>query len=415
MTIPTIHQSLKQYDLIGWSSRVWPPISAMTNRKRYLILLAIVLAVIIVYKLNNQLIPYSTLHIHQNYLLNKIQEKSYIDSVVDDDQDVDLSFHNISHLSVKEYQFIVLLWTKYFGSDSWSGVDLKTLNCSHSNCLLTDDRSRLSRSDAVFFHWRDINPRDLPHIHKSGQKWILYNWESPHYSPEYRIRRLASDIDWTMTYRRDSDIYVPYGSVDRCRRQWLNEDLFDGKQRNVAWIVSNCDTPGNREQYVQELQKYIDVDIYGSCGQYSCPRDDSCLQMLEKKYKFYLSFENSLCKDYITEKLFHIVEYDIIPVVYGSANYMQIMANRSVINVNDFRSPQELAEYLKELSNDKQKYNSYFKWKLSYCPKRTQFTYFCQMCRKLNEYYGKRVDHWKRNKLINWWFKEAYCRNPKYT
>ncbi|CAG2173321.1 unnamed protein product, partial [Oppiella nova] len=303
-------------------------------------------------------------------------------------------------------EYRVLLWHKRFGSDDWSRLDLKTLNCNFSNCLLTEDKSQLDSVDAVFFHWWDINPSDLPHNHIPGQKWILYNWEPPVYTRKLKGRAIADQIDWVMSYRTDSDIYVPYGSVIPCDNKWQNEDLFDGKNRSVAWIVSNCHSDGNREEYVRELVKYIDIDIYGGCGQYQCPRDDSCLQMIEKKYKFYLSFENSvnwlsisisistevvvntsaremilLCKDYVTEKLFHIAQYNIIPVVYGSANYSQIMPKNSYINTADFGSPQELANHLKEISSDKQKYNSYMNWKNTYCSQMTYYKYFCSLCK----------------------------------
>jgi hypothetical protein len=74
----------------------------------------------------------------------------------------------------------------------------------------------------------------------------------------------------------------------------------------VAWFVSNCNGNNARQKYVQELQKYITVDIYGKCGTKSCARSTKreCFEMLNQDYKFYLAFENANCKDYITEKLF---------------------------------------------------------------------------------------------------------------
>jgi hypothetical protein len=77
------------------------------------------------------------------------------------------------------------------------------------------------------------------------------------------------------------------------------------KTKQVAWFVSNCGARTRRLEYARELQKYIGVDIYGSCGDKTCPRGDpQCTNLLNKDYKFYLSFENSHCKDYITEKFF---------------------------------------------------------------------------------------------------------------
>lgn len=78
------------------------------------------------------------------------------------------------------------------------------------------------------------------------------------------------------------------------------------KNKEVAWLVSNCQAKSGRLDYVKELSKYIGVDIYGLCGNdRTCPRSRDCFKdVIEPQYYFYLSFENSLCQDYVTEKLY---------------------------------------------------------------------------------------------------------------
>ena len=39
-------------------------------------------------------------------------------------------------------------------------------------------------------------------------------------------------------------------------------------------MVSNCRAINERENYARELGKYIDVDVYGQCGNNSCRRDE---------------------------------------------------------------------------------------------------------------------------------------------
>ena len=35
----------------------------------------------------------------------------------------------------------------------------------------------------------------------------------------------------------------------------------------VAWFCSNDEiTPGRREDYVQQLRKHVQIDVYGECG-----------------------------------------------------------------------------------------------------------------------------------------------------
>ncbi len=108
---------------------------------------------------------------------------------------------------------------------------------------------------------------------------------------------------------------------------------------------------------MKELQKYIDVDIFGKCGQLKCSKDKKCYEMIAKNYKFYLAFENSvsfliilllsifsflyylvfpqqLCKDYVTEKFYRTVNYDIIPVSKEFLANLKISRRKFSINLS---------------------------------------------------------------------------------
>ena len=52
--------------------------------------------------------------------------------------------------------------------------------------------------------------------------------------------------------------------------------------------------------------RYVKVDVYGGCGRMRCLRTEfsRCRKLLNDDYKFYLSFENSNCDHYITEKFY---------------------------------------------------------------------------------------------------------------
>ena len=138
-----------------------------------------------------------------------------------------------------------------------------------------------------------------------------------------------------------------------------------GKKHLAAWFVRHCSTNSRREMYVKEMQKYADIHIYG-CGPYKCPKSSGkyCYEeLLNNDYKFYLSFENSFCKDYVTEKLWRVMSINIVPVVMGHVNYSHIMPTHSYIDVRDFASPKHLVDYLKRLDANDTLYNEYFRWK----------------------------------------------------
>lgn len=245
--------------------------------------------------------------------------------------------------------------------------------------------------DAIIFHEPTLSVEtQLPIRRSSNQIYIYFSIESPITSP---VIISSNFYNWTMTYRRDSDLYFPYGSFSKSRSNFteLNLTQFNKKTKLIAWFVTNCWSDGAiyRKKYVEEIQKYIPVDIYGPCGNLSCPgrRSLQCYHMLDDNYKFYLSFENSLCQDYITEKLYNILNYtNVVPVVFGFADYKSLAPAGSYINAEDFKSVKELTDYIYEVGSDFTKYKQYFKWKEEYeVSVDVQEQFCCQLCKKLHE------------------------------
>lgn len=165
-------------------------------------------------------------------------------------------------------------------------------------------------------------------------------------------------------------------------------------------------------EYVQELQKHIPVDIYGKCGSLPCANASGtfpCDYKIATDYKFYLSFENSICTDYVTEKFFNTLLLPIVPIVLGGADYASLAPIHSYINVADFKSPKDLAQYLLYLDKNDEEYLKYLQWKLDDFAILRRFP-ICQLCQMLNnDHLPAKTYH----NLHQWWFgdKSDYCIN----
>ncbi|XP_076439129.1 glycoprotein 3-alpha-L-fucosyltransferase A-like [Babylonia areolata] len=200
----------------------------------------------------------------------------------------------------------------------------------------------------------------------------------------------SRSFNWTMTYRLDSTVFSPYHVlVYRGEQKNTNyTQVAVNKEKSAAWFVSNCHTPSKRLAYVQELQKHYPVDIFGRCGPLHCPRihDSSCLSLLNSTYRFYLSFENALCRDYVTEKFFKLFKADmhVIPVVRGGISYRKFFPSGTFVDTSEFTSPLALARYLKNLERDTETYAAMLREKDKYHAVSARKTAMCALCKKLH-------------------------------
>lgn len=194
--------------------------------------------------------------------------------------------------------------------------------------------------------------------------------------------------------------------------------IVEKKNSSIAWFVSNCFTNSKRDRLAKKIKKQMDVDIYGSCGTKKCPvNDEKCYNLLDTNYKFYLSFENALCNDYVTEKLFRPLQKFVIPIVFNGANDISHFAPpKSFIDANKFKNVDELVAYLKFLDENPREYIKYFWWKKYYGVKSHPIYphMLCDVCKKLNDPIFMSQSH-RYEDIYGWWNdKQCHPRQIKF-
>ena len=314
---------------------------------------------------------------------------------------------------------IILIYTELFGKRVWHGLTGSKLThhfeeCTgkYNNCLATYNRARLNRADAVIFHGRDIevqrkgyyNAERLKRLRKKlpkGQKWIYLSHENP--QDDVNIYKPYDGVfNWTSTFSRRSDIFLPYSSYVKLEKPRLEQkNHAEGKTGTVAWAVSHCNIM--RQEYVLELERYIDVTVYGRCRtrfqkQRDCHHHDPACKRELSTYKFFLAFENAFCQDYVTEKYWErLVSGDVVPVVMG-ANYDKgIVIPESYIDASDFKSIKDLADYLMYLDSNDTAYNKYFEYKKMYGLGTGSM--LCTICERLHSEDFKKLTQVKLSKV----------------
>lgn len=245
------------------------------------------------------------------------------------------------------------------------------------------------KSDAVLVHVPDLLyiPSRTVYNRNRRQLWSFFTMESQQRSfcMNNRIDELDDWFNLTMTIKNDFSYFMyDLKQLDRSteyHNALMNSKKSTGSKKLVFWIVSNCKTPSKRERLVSELEKYIEIDIYGGCSHFNNSKPDPCRKSsdpnkcwtdLFSQYKFYLSFENSNCDSYISEKYFKIYypdtifSNDLIPVVRGAKkeDYLKrAPSNHSFVFAGDFPTAKSLADYLVYLDRNETAYLEYLAWK----------------------------------------------------
>lgn len=257
--------------------------------------------------------------------------------------------------NIKQPEMIyILLWTKMQREPFklWKHHNsFATMHCEYQNCFICKNRDffdDVTSYDVILFNSIDLTEKDLPIARSDNQIYVFVSTESVANYPQH-TETFNYFFNYTWTYKFNSDIIYPYFIVRHKLRRgkvlgpgermhWMNNtkmkpvaESIKNRLRNktvaAAWFVTNC-LAINRLNYAHALNvalnKYnLRLDIYGACGYRRCliSNSSSCFSMIESDYYFYLSFENSFCQDYVTEKLLNALGHYAVPVVLGGADY----------------------------------------------------------------------------------------------
>ncbi|CAK1596184.1 unnamed protein product [Parnassius mnemosyne] len=357
-------------------------------------------------------------------------------------------FKNVeSDAFIKEYNknrtFVILIWkywdwlqNRHLYSFGTTRVDVSLVGCSVKNCRFTKNEQDLKIADAVVVH---LQHGQFPDSRKrtSHQKWVFLSDESPRNTfslakRQPKLQELSQVFNWSMTYRSDSDVPVPYGrtqplpealSVELTKKTTI--DLipnWNKKRRDVlaAILISNC-AVSHRMAYIKELRKHLDVDVHGRCSENlknSCPGHFRSDCPIISEYLFYLVLENSMCREYLTEKAFYHAYYKgAIPVIMGPSieDCEQLLPPNSFLHVDNYATPRDLAEEITRLSNDIPRLLTFHEWRRhfeilnehGYFGSKSR--HYCRLCEALN-YNDAAVKVYDEDDLKNFLDPSLVCR-----
>jgi hypothetical protein len=264
-------------------------------------------------------------------------------------------------------KILLLFWSNLWGVPARKSEGFLEKGVEHNQCPVacevTSNRDRIKHAHAFIVHARDPFPlpptKDIP--------WILTGLENPVYTPVLQNPSYMSQFHILRSYRLDSDFPTP-----TFKKPSLNPPVpFRNKTGGIMAAFTNCEAV--RTEYLRQLMRYIPVDSYGGCLRNKRGLIDrygtdfkKMKSDLQRNYKFALTFFNQDCDYFVDDQILHALNAGTVPVVMATDKIYEFLPGNlknAIINVRDFKNPQELARHLTFLMNNETEYNKHLEWK----------------------------------------------------
>ncbi|KAI6242920.1 Glyco-tran-10-N domain-containing protein [Aphelenchoides fujianensis] len=185
-------------------------------------------------------------------------------------------------------------------------------------------------------------------------------------------------FNMTICFREDSPVSSPYGyTVRLAPESWTPVE----KLVNVSLVLRQKEA--RRLRLVKKLQEYVEVDVFGSCSTKQCAKGDELRGRVEQRVSEDRLFadlilrlsaisstwrlENSICQDYITEKLWSQgFQHTVVPIVLKRSIVEPFAPPHSFIAFDDYEDVEQMGRHLKQLMASPDEYLKFFAWREKY-------------------------------------------------
>jgi len=215
------------------------------------------------------------------------------------------------------------------------------------------------------------------------------------YNPGENMPINMNLCDWAFGERYEDEVHSPrymrfpnYARLgaghDLVKRSYNPHKILGEKQKFCAFVHKNGGVKF-RNDFFWQLSKYkrIDspgealnnmpsIDPPGTRGQYYTLYDTKIAFL--RKYKFTIAFANECSPGYTSEKIYHAMLANSIPIYWGNPQVHRDFNTKSFINLHQYKSPQEAMRRIIELDKNDDLYLAYLKepWYCNNIP--TQYT-----------------------------------------
>ncbi len=274
--------------------------------------------------------------------------------------------YTINKLTEKELnQKRILL---IYNNPEWNSFCFSDIS---SDYVITTDRKYYNQAYALVLHLPDIQEHMEKDLDKpDGQLWVAWSMECEDNYHWMKNEDILALFDIRMDYRQDADVVCPYYA--NIKKDIMPKSINVSQKKNkICMLISSSVNQSKRLEYLGELMQYIDIESYGKIYNNKTIEYDNGRETkldVYSKYKFVIAFENTICRDYVTQKFYDPLLAGSVPIYLGAPNIEEFTpGDNCYINTNNYSSPRELASYLKKCFIDDEEYMKYHKWrKLSF-------------------------------------------------